>query len=41
MEERAGVRKHYTTEYVWSHPKKKACDHAKDFLRELLQLRGI
>jgi hypothetical protein len=34
-------RKHYTPGYVFGHPRKKPCDHARDFLRELLQQRGI
>lgn len=34
-------RKHYTPTYIFGQPRKKACDHARDFLRELLQLRGV
>lgn len=34
-------RKHYSMDYVLSRPKKKPCDHAKDFLRELLEARGV
>lgn len=34
-------KKHYSVSYIQANQKKRTCDHAKDFLRELLLVRGV